>query len=173
MVKKVSVKWDRGLDYEPTYSRILKHMTKAKYPHVCYDAILLTQLRNGSRVSEAVRSFKEFLTTHAIEVSVRVSKRRDNAVRLMVIPRELINTNIDICKELLIFNDKRLIDRVKHYAKRVYGFNTHSLRYAFITHLLKQGINPAVISKITGHKNLGYILTYTQEKVGVEILRNL
>ena len=150
-------------------------MTKAKYPTICYDAILLTQLRNGSRVSEAVRSFREFLTAKAIEVSVRVSKRRDNAQRLMVIPRELINTNIniDICKELLIFNDKRLVDRVKHYAKRVYGFNTHSLRYAFITHLLKQGINPAVISKITGHKNLGYILTYTQEKAGVEVLRSL
>jgi integrase len=168
--------WDRGLDYESTYSKILKHMLKAKYPHMCYDAILLTQLRNGSRVSEAVRGFKEFLTTKSIEVSVRVSKRRDNAVRLMVIPRELINSNninIDICKELLIFNDKRLIDRVKHYAKRVYDFNTHSLRYAFVTHLLKQGINPAVVSKITGHKNLGYILTYTQEKAGVEVLRNL
>jgi site-specific recombinase XerD len=151
-------------------------MLKAKYPHACYDAILLTQLRNGSRVSEAVRSFREFLMTKTIEVSVRVSKRKDNAQRLMVIPRELINTNninIDICKELLIFNDKRLIDRVKHYAKRVYGFNTHSLRYAFITHLLKQGINPAVVSKITGHKNINYVLTYTQEKAGVEVLRSL
>jgi integrase len=150
-------------------------MVKAKYPQMCYDAILLTQLRNGSRVSESVKAFREFLTTKAIEVSVRVSKRKDNAQRLMVIPRELINTNIniDICKELLIFNDKRLIDRVKHYAKRVYDFNTHSLRYAFITHLLKSGVNPAVVSKITGHKNLGYILTYTQEKVGVEVLRSL
>jgi site-specific recombinase XerD len=166
--------WDRGLDYEPTYNKILKHMLKAKYPHVCYDAILLTQLRNGSRISEAVRSFREFLSTKAIEVSVRVSKRKDNAQRLMVIPRELLNTNnIDICKELLILNDKRLIDRVKHYAKRVYDFNTHSLRYAFITHLLKQGINAAVVSKITGHKNINYVLTYTQEKVGVEVLRNL
>jgi len=171
----VSVKWDKGLDYESTYSRILKHMVKAKYPHACYDAILLTQLRNGSRISEAVRSFKEFLTTHAIEVSVRVSKRKDNAQRLMVIPRELINTtnNINICKELLIYSDKRLIDRVKHYAKRVYDFNTHSLRYAFITYLLRQGVNPAVVSKITGHKNINYVLAYTQEKVGVEVLRNL
>jgi site-specific recombinase XerD len=93
----------------------------------------------------------------------------------MVIPRELINTNIniDICKELLGLNDAKLVNRVKTYAKESYGFNTHSLRYAFITHLLKQGINPAVVSKITGHKNLGYILTYTQEKAGVEVLRNL
>jgi len=167
--------WDKGIDYETTYSKILKHMTKAKYPHACYDAILLTQLRNGSRVSEAVRSFKEFLSTKSIEISVRVSKRKDNAQRLMIIPRELINTNIniDICKELLSLNDTALINRVKTYAKRVYDFNTHSLRYAFITHLLKQGINPAVVSKITGHKNLGYILTYTQEKAGVEILRSL
>jgi integrase len=165
--------WDKGLDYETTYSKILKHMYKARYPALCYDAILLTQLRNGSRISEAVRSFREFLTTHAIEVSVRVSKRRDNAQRLMIIPRELININIDVCKELLGLNDTILINRVKTYAKESYGFNTHSLRYAFITHLLKQGINPAVVSKITGHKNLGYILTYTQEKAGVEVLRNL
>jgi len=167
--------WDKGLDYESTYNKILKHMLKAKYPRLCYDAILLTQLRNGSRVSEAVRGFREFLTTKSIEVSVRVSKRKDNALRLMVIPRELINSNIniDICKELLIYNDKRLIDRVKHHAKRVYDFNTHSLRYAFITHLLKQGFNPAIVSRITGHKNINYILTYTQEKAGVEILRNL
>ena len=165
--------WDKGLDYESTYSKILKHMVKAKYPHACYDAILLTQLRNGSRISEAVRSFKEFLTTKAIEINVRVSKRKDNAQRLMVIPRELINTNIDICRELLSLSDIMLINRVKNYAKRVYGFNTHSLRYAFITHLLKSGVNPAVVSKITGHKNINYVLTYTQEKAGVEVLRNL
>ena len=167
--------WDKGLDYETTYGKILKHMLKAKYPALCYDAILLTQLRNGSRISEAVRSFKEFLTTKSIEISERVSKRRDNAVRLMVIPRELINTNIniDICKELLGLTDAKLVNRVKTYVKEAYGFNTHSLRYAFITHLLKQGINPAVVSKITGHKNINYILSYTQEKAGVEVLRNL
>jgi site-specific recombinase XerD len=167
--------WDKGIDYETTYNKILKHMVKAKYPHACYDAILLTQLRNGSRISEAVRGFREFLTTHAIEVSVRVSKRKDNAQRLMIIPRELINTNIniDICKELLSLNDTALINRVKIYAKRVYDFNTHSLRYAFITHLLKSGVNPAVVSKITGHKNINYVLTYTQEKAGVEVLRSL
>ena len=165
--------WDKGLDYESTYSKILKHLVRAKYPGLCYDAILLTQLRNGSRVSEAVRGFKEFLATKAIEVSVRVSKRKDNALRLMVIPRELINTNIDICKQLLSVNDTTLINRVKDYVKRVYDFNTHSLRYAFITHLLKSGVNPAVVSKITGHKNINYVLTYTQEKAGVEVLRSL
>jgi site-specific recombinase XerD len=163
--------WDKGLDYESTYSKILKHMTKAKYPALCYDAILLTQLRNGSRVSEAVRSFREFLTTKSIEVSVRVSKRRDNAQRLMVIPRELLNINIDMCKELLGLTDAKLVNRVKTYVKEAYGFNTHSLRYAFVTHLLRQGVSPAVVSKITGHKNLGYILTYTQEKAAEQILK--
>ena len=165
--------WDKGIDYESAYSKILKHMLKARYPGLCYDAILLIQLRNGSRVSEAVRSFREFLTIKAIEVSVRVSKRKDNAQRLMVIPRELLNTNIDMCKELLSLNDAKLVNRVKTYVKEAYGFNTHSLRYAFITHLLKSGVNPAVVSKITGHKNINYVLAYTQEKVGVEVLRNL
>jgi len=163
--------WDKGLDYGSTYARILKHMGKARYPSICYDAVLLIQLRNGARVSEAVRAFREFLTTKSVELDVRVSKRRDSARRLMVIPHELVSTSIDACKEMLGHDDDKLVNRVKTYVKEAYGFNTHSLRYAFITHLLKQGVSPAVISKITGHKNLNYILTYTQEKAAEQILK--
>ena len=41
MVRVVSMGWDRGVDYEYAYSKILRHMAKAKYPGRCYDAILL------------------------------------------------------------------------------------------------------------------------------------
>jgi hypothetical protein len=60
--------WDRGLDYEYTYSKILRHMQRAKSDvALCYDAILLLQLRNGLRISEAVRAFKHFLRSHSVE----------------------------------------------------------------------------------------------------------
>ena len=62
---------------------------------------------------------------------------------------------------------------LKVYSKCTYGFNTHSLRYAFITYLLRQGVSPSIIAKITKHSRLDYILTYTQEKTAEEVLRKL
>jgi len=53
------------------------------------------------------------------------------------------------------------------------GINRHSLRYAFITYLLRKGISPSLIAKITRHKNLNYILTYTQQKTADKILEKL
>ena len=61
---------------------------------------------------------------------------------------------------------------VKVYAKKVLGINTHSLRYARITHMLRN-ISPSIVAKITGHKKLDYILTYTQIKTAEEALRNI
>ena len=80
--------WDLGLDYDMAYRRLLAHIRGGR-GNPCYDAILLIQLRNGSRVSEAVRAFKEFVRRRSVEAVVRVSKRRDGATRLMVLPREL------------------------------------------------------------------------------------
>ena len=62
---------------------------------------------------------------------------------------------------------------LKIYSKCTYGFNMRSMRYAFITYLLRQGVSPSIIAKITKHVRLDYILTYTQEKTAEEILRKL
>jgi integrase len=62
---------------------------------------------------------------------------------------------------------------VKVYAKKVLGINTHSLRYARITHMLRNSISPSIVAKITGHKKLDYILTYTQIKTVEEALKNI
>jgi hypothetical protein len=72
--------WDRGLDYESTYDYLLRHLKKMlklkKYTAACYDSILLIQLRNGLRISESIRAFKEFINTKSIEVTVTVSKKK-------------------------------------------------------------------------------------------------
>ena len=165
--------WDKGLDFENTYNKLLRHMNKAKPPAKCYDAILLVQLRNGSRVSEAVRAFKQFLESKSMELEVLVSKKRaKQEKRLMVIPQDLLSI-ISPCFDLRNIEDRVLTNRVKNYCIATFGFNTHSLRYAFITYLLRQGVNPSIVAKITKHSRLEYIQRYTQEKVAEETLKNI
>jgi len=134
---------------------------------------MLIQLRNGSRISEAVRCYKEFLLTKSREIRVRVSKKKREDYRLMIVPPEIEIDLNNVCYDLLEVDDKMLVNRIKSYASQRLKINTHSLRYAFITYLLRQGINPAIISKITRHSRLDHILTYTQEKVGEEVLRKM
>jgi len=78
--------WDSGLDFEEAYRRILGHMLSARSP---YDVVLLVQLRNGSRVGEAVEATMRFCEAGQDLVLVRVEKHKDNDLRLMVLPEEL------------------------------------------------------------------------------------
>jgi len=54
-----------------------------------YDVVLLVQLRNGSRVGEAVEATVRFCEAGQDQVLVRVEKHRDGDQRLMVLPEEL------------------------------------------------------------------------------------
>jgi integrase len=120
-----------------------------------------------------VKAFKQFLTSKSIEFEVEVSKKKRVEHRKIVVPRELLSVELGPCMELLSVDDAKLVSRLKVYSRYTYGFNTHSLRYAFITYLLRQGVSPSIIAKITKHSRLDYILTYTQEKTAEEILRKL
>ena len=164
--------WDAGLEYNDTYQRILLHLNKKRKPQ---DVVLLIQLRNGSRVGEAVDALKEFCESGKIEVYIRVEKHRNsNDQRLMMLPEELRTSQGKILLQSAcswisgIENPKAAI---KTYCKRTYGFNTHGLRYAFVTYMLGKGVNPSIIAKITGHKNLSYILHYTELKTAEDLLR--
>jgi integrase len=161
------------VDFEVAYRRILRHMHGVRFPSKCYDAILLIQLRNGLRISEAVRAFLQFLRTRSVEVEVRLSKKRRPETRLAVIPKELHDVNLAECRELLEVDERLLSRRLRRYCIETFGFNTHSLRYAFITYLLRQGVNPSIVAKITKHSKLDFILRYTQERVAEEILREM
>ena len=57
--------------------------------------------------------------------------------------------------------------------KRNLDFNTHALRYAFITYLAKQGYSAQLIAKMTGHKKVDYILHYTEKVEAEEILQKI
>jgi len=78
--------WDSGLDFEEAYRRILSHMLGSGSP---YDVVLLVQLRNGSRIGEAVEAVRQFCASGQDLVLVRVEKHKDSDMRLMVLPEEL------------------------------------------------------------------------------------
>ncbi|ESQ26983.1 MAG: hypothetical protein OSP8Acid_00760 [uncultured Acidilobus sp. OSP8] len=63
--------WDSGLDFEEAYRRMLGHMLSPRSP---YDVVLLVQLRNGSRVGEAVEATVRFCEAGQDQVLVRVEK---------------------------------------------------------------------------------------------------
>jgi Phage integrase family. len=159
--------WDRGVDYTHTYSRILSLIRRARTAKQrCAFAVALIQLRNGARASEALRAYDIWRQTGEVVINVHVSKKKKEEYRLMVIPEEIRGLRECIDVEVGYHTYRTLI-----YKKL--GINTHSLRYSFITHLLKMGVNPAIIAKITKHSKLDFILTYTQEKAAEDILRSL
>ena len=164
--------WDKGLDYERAYQEILKHLLKTENPR---DVFLLVQLTNGSRIGEAVEAVRKACQGGqgpGAEVRVRVEKRKDNAERLIVIPTVIPKRLLEgACHWLEGVEDPSTALSI--YSLRTYGFNTHSLRYAFITKMVKNGVQPSVIAKITGHKTLSHIITYTEAKEAEEILRRM
>lgn len=171
--------WDKGIDYSTAYAllsrSIQRKMGKRPRPRsLYYDAILLLQLRNGLRVSEAVRAFKQYIKRKAPELEVRLSKKKRPETRLVVVPAEVqAVADSNECVELLNVDDDVLVKRIKSYASSALGVNTHSLRYAFITHLLKQGVSPSIVARITKHSKLDFILRYTQERAAEDALRSL
>ena len=165
--------WDSCVDYRKAYAQILGHLYKTGHP---WDVILLIQLRNGSRIGEAVEATRQFCESKATTVRVRVEKHKGNDTRLMVLPEELRDRQgrdflAQACLRLTKVRNPK--SAVKEYCRATYGFNTHSLRYAYITYLLSKGVSPSFIAKITGHRNLSHILTYTELKTAEDILQNV
>ena len=164
--------WDSCVDYKRAYSEILSHLIKTGHP---WDIVLLVQLRNGSRIGEAIEAVSEFCRAggRPITVRVHVEKHKGNDTRLMVLPEELRDKEgrgylASACLRLAKVKNPK--SAIKEYCRATYGFNTHSLRYAFITYQLSKGVNPTFIAKITGHHNLSYVLHYTEVKTAEDIL---
>jgi len=157
------------VDYEAWMKRFIRDLNRTKNPNL---VLAIIQLRNGLRVSETVRAYKYFLKHKSLEFEIEVSKRKKPEKRLVVIPEFLLGW-IDNCIEDLHKDDRQIYTRYWLFLYRRYGLNTHSLRYAFITYLLREGVSPSIVAKITKHRRLDYILTYTQEKVAEDVLRSI
>jgi len=162
--------WDSCVDYKKAYGEILSHLYKTGNP---WDIVLLIQLRNGSRIGEALEATKAFCSTKEYTVRVNIEKHKGTDTRLMVLPEELRGKEgrdylANACLRLTKMRNPK--SAVKEYCRVTYGYNTHSLRYAFITYMLSKGVSPSFVAKITGHKNLSYVLHYTEVKTAEDIL---
>lgn len=158
--------WDLEIEYEDLESMLKKLYYTALTPKKRRNvAVLLIQLYNGSRVSEAVEAWNKFVRTGKREVEVRIRKHKKNDTRLMIIPQFIKHPG-----SFRIY--KATPEIIKNYAQFL-GINTHTLRYARITHLLNKGENPAIVAKMIGHKNLNMLLTYYQEKEAKRRLRKI
>ncbi len=148
-----------------------------------YLTISMIQLRNGSRISEACSAFKKFIEMNKFDnrVTVKIAKseglkyNRAKKEKVMMkarfreitfpkwIDTEVI-TNLKSSHTDFI-NDDRLKKRVLDYLLNNFKFNTHSLRYAFINHMLMVKNTPMnIVSKFVGHTTVNQLVTYTQNK---------
>jgi hypothetical protein len=208
--------WDRGLDYAQTREKLRLKMEEIR-PEVPADlipkkrlaqySILLTQLVNATRVSEAFDGVHGWAVSGLREQQVNVRKRGKvmkclecNGVysmrstdhgpkkhtklsghnkfsepyekpdpRLVVIPPECLQSDLPYVREA--FDRGISVDSTKMFALRQMHFNTHSLRYAQISHLTEEGKPAQMVAKITHHKSMDFILHYTQQKAADAELR--
>jgi integrase len=168
--------WDYGVDYEAAYRelvKLLKSSDSSKGYAKCYATISLIALRNGARIGEAIETFKEFMSTSKVKIYVRVEKHKKEDYRLVVIPKEIVEEDLTTCTQLIAKSKDAVRAYVNRWLREKLGINCHSLRYAFITYMLKKGVSPSIIAAITRHKNLNMILKYTERKVAEQELLQL
>ncbi|MEM2377602.1 MAG: tyrosine-type recombinase/integrase [Candidatus Korarchaeum sp.] len=168
--------WDRGIEFNllrkrlfRLYRKLRERADSPKYrKRLALCMVLILQLRNGCRVSEAVEGLKKMAQAGERRAVVRVRKSKDDRLRIIVLPKFIGDHDLRTLRDEIAGITE---DQVKSFARYNLGLNTHTLRYAFITHLaIEKGVQPNVIAKITGHKNLDHLITYTQKVKAEEIL---
>jgi len=172
--------WDKGIDFDRMYREleaiINKPIDPKKYRQkigLAYAIICLSQLRNGSRISEAIEFIKKAIQTKKRKLEVRIRKHKKEDYRIMILPKAITRNHLSLIAFILEIPDLVLRSRIEDWLKKHFGINTHSLRYAFITKLSRLGYTPQIIASITGHRNLNYVLRYTQKKAGELALMQL
>ena len=157
-----------------------KRMTVCR---LVYNIIALIQLKNGSRISEAVRAFTIFINkgiqnkiivriskTGAIKIMKNgIKKRAKVRYRKMIWPSWISDKSYNLLREhdivKYLIKTNRLKKRVLDYLSRNFECNTHSLRYACINFMINDKKIPInVVSKYVGHGNVQQMITYTQQK---------
>jgi len=183
--------WDKGIDYEQTQKRLSKAIDEhayyarttgqqTRYNKFFYGCVLLTQLVNGARITEALDAVLQYMTEDKTEFNIYVRKTRRKhpkskiKYRKIVIPPQVqkYKTTLEYCMYLKNKNFKRLKNNIEAHCIKEYGFNTHSLRYAFITYMaLEKNTNAILIKKITKHSSVEMVGRYVQTKQADEVLR--
>jgi hypothetical protein len=183
--------WDYGLDYKDTYKKLINDIKSIRKEFkqgnintnkVKAFANLITgliQLRNGSRIGEAVSAINNFIndfSKNITEVLVQKQKGNSKNYRKVILPEEITLNDLEYVKSYIEYrqgNKKNFIISLCRYFQEHYKFSTHALRYAWISFMALKNVPAQVIAKITGHKTLDILLHYTQKKIGENLLFNM
>lgn len=186
MKKKLISTYDKtwkfidGLDPD---DRCFESKKKINIGRLIYQLIAMIQLRNGSRISEAVEAFYKFINEDDFEKRVLVKIAKSKSTKYKKYSKEKYitktrfremkfpNTWIEIkyLKKIKYYlkhytTEKKLKKRVLAYLLRNLKSNTHSLRYAFINYMIyikKEEMGK--VAKHIGHSNLNQLIRYTQQ----------
>ena len=179
--------FDRGVNYHEIKDKLVKEYKIVtdtvtnnrleylyKYNKLVYLNVAMIQLKNGSRVSEAVGALKKFLSSDEKKVTVKISKTQSIKTkkngekfetkarfRHMVYPDWV---KLEEPKILLTHLEKMSnpLNNTLQYLDRYFDCNTHSLRYSFVNYAMTEKKIPiAIIAKFIGHANVNQIVTYS------------
>jgi len=173
--------WDRKIPFEQLSRRLLddfnlvvgewyrKKTKKNISKQLVYYAILLIQLYNGTRISEAIDGFKEWLVKNQSEVEVKVRKRKDGETRIVVIP-DIIKFNRNIIERAVEFAFNNNLDLIKpknleKWSLINFDINTHTLRKAWESYMSRkwQG-DVTAITNWQGRKRVDSHLVYLRRE---------
>jgi len=158
----------KNVDFQEAFKKIFKalrdHIEDKKYNKALKDFILLVQLANGMRISEAIEATKKIIENETYELQLEALKGGE--ARIVRVPPQVPKNWISKLKKADKWPSK---DAVIMYCKRTFGVNTHALRHSFITYMAKKGIPPQLIARMTGHKKLDMILRYTSKAKAEEV----
>jgi integrase len=200
----VETGFDRGLDFKEIKQKLKKAYKQALKEHkrldeddryykskkrkivnrIIYILVAMIQLMNGSRISEACDSCRQFLesddlvtkivTKIAKSESIKTNKKGETyttKARHRNIKFPLCWIDIpdrikdDLNEHFGNISQDVLRKRVLDYLLKHHNCNTHSLRYACINHLLyEKKLEPSIVAKHVGHSNMAQIVRYTQVK---------
>lgn len=169
--------WDKYLQYEEWLKKFeteikalavekeyyaLKGLNRSRARlQLAYSSILLCQLVNGSRISEAVQAVMQFATDKKREQYVAAKKRRAHKKdRLVIIPRVVRAAYLDVLKNK---TERQIINSVVHFAHNHWHINTHSLRYSFVSFQNRNKTPATVTAGILRHTNVNMIEKYGRD----------
>jgi integrase len=193
--------FDRNVDYKIMRKQLINSLMKELenlktatdktqrivIHRIIYNLIAIIQLRNGSRISEAVDAMCKFNDgkKYNERMIVKIAKsetikyKKDTGeqyttkkrYRKIIFPKNWFDFTLiepildDINTYILNIKPLRLRKRVLDYLLKYHKCNTHSLRYACINYLLySKKLEMGIVAKFVGHSNVNQLVTYTQLK---------
>lgn len=179
--------WDRNLKYEDWEKKLedeiralkiekefyaLKGLERTRTSlHLAYNAILLAQLVNGSRISEAVQAIIQFAADKKREQRVDARKRRAHKkARIFIVPKTVKAGFFDVLKGR---TEKQITNGVMQFALNHHRINTHSLRYAFVSYQNRKGTPATVTAGIMRHSNVSMIEHNSRDQEADDLFREM